>query len=173
MQIRPGQASRRRPPPRDTRRNSIASCKDAARVLYVVHSHETSVGVWLAFDSSFLLPLLQRGLGVWIGFPGRRPAVALLAADLPRAGKLRAVGAKAPRSFGLRQVPFNLRVGAIGRMPRVDNSGARPSLTRQGKNYEESLREMTAPLRLTQMPKAGPALGRYAENPFQPRREQT
>ena len=36
-------------------------------------SHETSAGVWLAFDSSFLPPLLQSGFGVLVGFPGRRP----------------------------------------------------------------------------------------------------
>ena len=85
-------------------------------MLYVVLSHETNVGVWLGFGSGLLLPLLQSGLAVWLVFPGRRPAVAPLPADLPRAGTLRAFGAKASRSSALckRHSPEGLADGSRG-----------------------------------------------------------
>ena len=46
---------------------------------------------------AFLLPLLQRGSTVLVAYPGRRPAVAPLPADLPRAGTHRVFDAKASR----------------------------------------------------------------------------
>ena len=54
----------------------MASCKDAARVLYEVLPLETSVAVWLWLDSGLLPPLLQSGSAVLVGFS--RPVVAPL-----------------------------------------------------------------------------------------------